>query len=105
MSLAKTSILFTFQFSPTLVVIAENGNVILESQDWAASLGYNFDGHFQGSSFNFQAPFVPQLVMAYSSFLGGELLLYQLCLLSLLDPFPHLLASAEHSNPLNPSSA
>ena len=60
---------------------------------------------FKASSFNFQAPFVPQLVMAYSSFLGGELLLYQLCLLSLLDPFPHLLASAEHSNPLNPSSA
>ena len=27
------------QFSPTLVVIAENGRVILESQDWAASLG------------------------------------------------------------------
>jgi hypothetical protein len=23
-----------------LVVIAENGNVILESQDWAASLGF-----------------------------------------------------------------
>ena len=29
-----------FQFSPTLVVIASNGNVILESQDWAASLGF-----------------------------------------------------------------
>lgn len=27
-------------FSPTLTVIAENGNVILESQDWAASLGF-----------------------------------------------------------------
>jgi len=26
-------------FSPALTVIAENGNVILESQDWAASLG------------------------------------------------------------------
>lgn len=26
-------------FSPSLTVIAENGNVILESQDWAASLG------------------------------------------------------------------
>ena len=26
-------------FSPTLTVIAENGNVVLESQDWAASLG------------------------------------------------------------------
>jgi len=27
------------KFSPTLVVVAENGNVILDSQDWAASLG------------------------------------------------------------------
>lgn len=26
-------------FSPSLTVIAENGNVVLESQDWAASLG------------------------------------------------------------------
>ena len=26
-------------FSPALTVIAENGEVILESQDWAASLG------------------------------------------------------------------
>ena len=26
-------------FSPALTVIAENGNVILESQDWAASMG------------------------------------------------------------------
>ncbi len=26
-------------FSPTLTVVAENGNVVLESQDWAASLG------------------------------------------------------------------
>ena len=26
-------------FSPALTVIAENGNVVLESQDWAASLG------------------------------------------------------------------
>ena len=26
-------------FSPALTVIAENGKVILESQDWAASLG------------------------------------------------------------------
>ena len=26
-------------FSPALTIIAENGNVILESQDWAASLG------------------------------------------------------------------
>ena len=26
-------------FSPSIVVIAENGNVTLESQDWAASLG------------------------------------------------------------------
>ena len=26
-------------FSPPLTVIAENGNVVLESQDWAASLG------------------------------------------------------------------
>ena len=27
------------KFSPSLVVVAEDGNVILESQDWAASLG------------------------------------------------------------------
>jgi len=27
------------KFSPTLVVVAENGNVILDSQDWASSLG------------------------------------------------------------------
>ncbi len=27
------------KFSPNLIVIAEDGNVILESQDWAASLG------------------------------------------------------------------
>ena len=33
-------VFFFLQFSPTLVVIAENGNVILESQDWAASLGF-----------------------------------------------------------------
>ena len=26
-------------FSPSMVVIAENGKVVLESQDWAASLG------------------------------------------------------------------
>ena len=26
-------------FSPALTVIAENGDVVLESQDWAASLG------------------------------------------------------------------
>jgi hypothetical protein len=27
------------KFSPSLIVMAEDGNVILESQDWAASLG------------------------------------------------------------------
>ena len=27
------------KFSPSLIVVAEDGNVILESQDWAASLG------------------------------------------------------------------
>jgi len=33
------------KFSPTLVVVAENGNVILDSQDWAASLGLKLGKH------------------------------------------------------------
>eukprot|EP00088_Acartia_fossae_P063980 TRINITY_DN7845_c0_g2_i1.p1 TRINITY_DN7845_c0_g2~~TRINITY_DN7845_c0_g2_i1.p1 ORF type:complete len:396 (+),score=83.35 TRINITY_DN7845_c0_g2_i1:51-1238(+) len=32
------------KFSPTLQVVAENGRVIVESQDWAASLGFKLPG-------------------------------------------------------------
>jgi len=32
------------KFSPTLQVIAENGRVIVESQDWASSLGFKLPG-------------------------------------------------------------
>jgi len=31
------------KFSPELLVIAENGRVLLDSQDWAASLGLKVD--------------------------------------------------------------
>ena len=33
------------KFSPTLQVIAENGRVIVESQDWASSLGFKLPGN------------------------------------------------------------
>jgi len=32
------------KFSPTLQVLAEKGKVVLESQDWAASLGFKLPG-------------------------------------------------------------
>ena len=37
------------KFSPNIHVIAENGNVILESQDWAASLGLKMPVSFDNS--------------------------------------------------------
>ena len=42
------------KFSPSIVIIAEDGNVSLESQDWAASLGLKVPiSYGQGSKIQF----------------------------------------------------